>query len=83
MPVPLVGAAAAAAARLVAKKLAQRTAGGITGEGAKSVQKIYRQTGPTKSQKDNMRHELRQEQEKISEKQLREHYRAMFKQWND
>ena len=47
MPVPLVGAAAAAAARLVAKKLAQRTAGGISGAGSKSVNAVYREIGPS------------------------------------
>jgi hypothetical protein len=38
---------------------------------------------PTQSQKNSMRHDIRIKQEKISEKQLKEHYRSMFKQWND
>ena len=89
--------AAGIAARAVAKKLASRAAGGITGKGAKQVNPVYRnqtdqiqknsvkvkRTGPTKSQENNMRHEIRQQQEKLSEKQLKEHYRAMYKQWND
>jgi hypothetical protein len=60
-----------------------RGAGGISGGAGRFVNKIYKPTGPTKKQKDEMRHEVRIEQEKISEKQLKEHYRAMFKQWND
>jgi hypothetical protein len=48
MPVPLVGAAAAAAAKVISKKLAQRAAGGITGAGSKSVNPVYRETGPIK-----------------------------------
>lgn len=47
MPAPLIGAAAAAAARLVAKKLAQRTTGGIVGAGSKSVNPVYQNTGST------------------------------------
>jgi len=40
MPVPLIAAAAAAAAaRIAAKKIAQRAVGGITGAGAKSINK--------------------------------------------
>ena len=42
-----------------------------------------KKSGPTKSQEDEMRHSIRIEQEKIAEKQLKEHYRAMWKQWND
>jgi hypothetical protein len=38
---------------------------------------------PTKSQKDDMLHDIRIKQEKVSEKQLKEHYRSMYKQWND
>ena len=50
MPVPLIAAAAAAAAaRIAAKKIAQRAVGGITGAGAKSINKVYKQMGPTKS----------------------------------
>ena len=41
MALPLVGAAAAAAARIAAKKLATRTVGGITGVGAKQVTKDF------------------------------------------
>jgi hypothetical protein len=44
---------------------------------------LKKKLGPTKSQINSMRHDIRQQQEKISEKQLKEHYRAMFKQWND
>jgi hypothetical protein len=43
MPVPLVGAAAVAAASAVAKKLAIRAAGGIIGKGSKSINPVYRQ----------------------------------------
>ena len=43
MPAPIVGAAAIAAARLIAKKIATRTAGGITGTGAKNVNPVYKQ----------------------------------------
>jgi hypothetical protein len=46
MPAPIVGAAAATAAKLIAKKLSQRTAGGITGAGSKSVNPVYRETVP-------------------------------------
>jgi hypothetical protein len=46
MPAPLY-AAAAAAARLISKKLAQRAAGGITGAGSKSVNPIYKEVGPS------------------------------------
>ena len=42
MAIPLVGAAAIAAARVVAKKLATRAVGGITGTGAKFVGTEYR-----------------------------------------
>ena len=94
MALPLI--AAGIAARAVAKKLVTRATGGITGAGANQVNPIYRnqtnqiqknsvkvkQKGPTKSQKDDMRHEMRQEQEKVSEKQLKEHYRTMYNQWN-
>lgn len=45
MPVPLIAAAAAAAARVISTKLASRAVGGITGAGAKSVAKVYRETG--------------------------------------
>jgi hypothetical protein len=47
MPAPIIGAAAAAAARIVAKKIAQRTASGITGAGARSVNPVYKQVGPS------------------------------------
>lgn len=47
MPVPLIGAAAAAAARIISTKLAQRTAGGIVGTAAKSVNPVYRNIGPS------------------------------------
>ena len=42
--------AAGIAARAVAKKLASRAAGGITGSGAKSVNKVYKNMGATKSE---------------------------------
>ena len=45
MAIPLVGAAAMAAGRAVAKKLATRAAGGITGSGAKSVGSVYKEQG--------------------------------------
>ena len=45
MAIPLIGAAAAAAVRVVAKKLATRAVGGITGAGAKSVAPINRNMG--------------------------------------
>ncbi len=47
MPVPLIGAAAAAAARVISKKLAQRAVGGITGAGSKSVNPVYKEVGPS------------------------------------
>jgi hypothetical protein len=47
MPAPLVGAAVAAAARMVSKKLAQRAVGGITGAGSKNVNPVYREVGPS------------------------------------
>ena len=47
MPAPLVGAAVAAAARMVSKKLAQRAVGGITGAGAKNVNPVYKQISPS------------------------------------
>jgi hypothetical protein len=47
MPVPLIGAAAAAAAKVISKKLAQRAVGGITGGGARSVNPVYKEVGPT------------------------------------
>ena len=43
MALPLI--AAGIAARLVAKKLASRAAGGITGAGAKSVNPVYKNVG--------------------------------------
>jgi hypothetical protein len=43
MAIPLI--AAGIAARAVAKKLATRAAGGITGAGAKSVGSVYREQG--------------------------------------
>jgi hypothetical protein len=45
MAIPLIGAAAMAAGRVVAKKLATRVVGGITGTGAKSVGSVYREMG--------------------------------------
>ena len=50
MAIPLIGAAAAMAARVVAKKLATRAVGGITGAGAKQVTPVYRnmETGSVK-----------------------------------
>jgi len=77
MPVPLIAAAAAAAARIAAKKVAQRAVGGITGAGAKSINKVYKQMGPTKSQKDTMRHEIRIDQEKLAAKQYKEHLKSL------
>jgi hypothetical protein len=46
MALPLI--AAGIAARAVAKKLATRAAGGITGTGAKQVNPVYRNTGSVK-----------------------------------
>jgi hypothetical protein len=60
-----------------------RTVAGIAGKGGKNVGKVYKPTGPTKEQQWEARHEIRNQQEKISEKQLKEHYRSMSKQWND
>ena len=48
MALPLI--AAGIAARAVAKKLATRAAGGITGAGAKQVNKVYKNMGATKSE---------------------------------
>jgi hypothetical protein len=45
MALPIVGAAAMAAARVVAKKLASRATGGITGAGAKQVNPVYKNQG--------------------------------------
>jgi hypothetical protein len=42
--------AAGIAARAVAKKLATRAAGGITGKGAKQVNPMYRNTGVSKAE---------------------------------
>ena len=42
MAIPLIGAAAMAAGRVIAKKLATRAVGGITGTGAKFVGTEYR-----------------------------------------
>ena len=42
MAIPILGAAAMAAGRAVAKKLATRAVGGITGAGAKQVTPVYR-----------------------------------------
>jgi len=47
MALPLI--AAGIAARAVAKKLATRAAGGITGAGAKQVNPVYRNIGEPKS----------------------------------
>jgi len=41
MPVPLVGLAIGAAARIAAKKLTPRVVGGITGAGGKNVNPVY------------------------------------------
>ena len=60
-----------------------RSGGGIGGSAGRFVKKIYKPTGPTKSQMNDARHEIRIEQEKVSDAQLKEHYRGMFKQWND
>jgi hypothetical protein len=52
MPVPVVvGAVAALAARLAAKKAVTRTVGGITGKGAAKINPIYKQTIPSGSVK--------------------------------
>ena len=52
MPVPVVvGAVAALAARLAAKKAVTRTVGGITGKGAAKINPIYKQTIPSASVK--------------------------------
>ena len=48
MALPLI--AAGVAARAVAKKLASRATGGITGAGAKQVNKVYKNMGATKSE---------------------------------
>ena len=50
MAIPLIGVAAAMAARVVAKKLATRAVAGITGAGAKQVTPVYRnmETGSVK-----------------------------------
>ena len=45
MALPLI--AAGIAARLVAKKLATRAAGGIVGTGAKNVNPVYKNIGPS------------------------------------
>ena len=45
MAIPLIGVAAAMAARVVAKKLATRAVAGITGAGAKNVAPINREMG--------------------------------------
>jgi len=46
MPVPvIVGAAAAIAARLAAKKLAPRVVGGIVGKGASKINPVYKEIG--------------------------------------
>lgn len=45
MALPILGAAAMAAGRAVAKKLATRAVGGITGAGAKQVAPVYREMG--------------------------------------
>ena len=42
MAIPILGAAAMAAGRAVAKKLATRAVAGITGTGAKQVTPVYR-----------------------------------------
>jgi hypothetical protein len=51
MPAPIIGAAAAAAARLVAKKIASRAVGGITGTGAKNVNPVYKEMISSKAKK--------------------------------
>jgi hypothetical protein len=48
MALPMI--AAGIAARAVAKKLASRAAGGITGKGAKQVNPVYRNTGVSKAE---------------------------------
>ena len=50
MAIPLIGAAAMAAGRVVAKKLSTRVVAGITGAGAKQVAPVYRnmETGSVK-----------------------------------
>jgi hypothetical protein len=48
MALPMI--AAGIAARAVAKKLATRAAGGITGKGAKQVNPMYRNTGVSKAE---------------------------------
>ena len=48
MALPLI--AAGIAARLVAKKLATRAAGGIVGTGAKNVNPVYKNIGPSVKQ---------------------------------
>lgn len=60
-----------------------RTVAGIAGKGGKMVEKIYKPTGPTKNQELEMRHSMRQQQEKIAEKQLKEYYKSMSDQRND
>jgi hypothetical protein len=47
MALPILGIAAGIAARAVAKKAASRAVGGIVGAGAKSVNPVYRNIGPS------------------------------------
>jgi hypothetical protein len=63
-------------------KAVTRAVAGITGKGGKSVNPVYKEMGPTKEQEWEMRHDMRIQQEKISEKQLKEHYAMLKDQWN-
>jgi hypothetical protein len=45
MALPILGAAAMAAGRVIASKLATRAVGGIAGAGAKQVAPVYREMG--------------------------------------
>lgn len=47
MALPILGVVAGVAARAVAKKAASRAVGGIVGKGAKQVNPVYRNIGPS------------------------------------
>jgi hypothetical protein len=56
-----------------------RGAGGISGVAGRFVNKIYKPTGPTKKQKDEMRREIGFEQDEAMRKMYKEHLKNMGK----
>jgi hypothetical protein len=79
MALPLI--AAGVAARAVAKKLASRATGGITGAGAKQVNKVYKNMGATKSEVKANARGLKAANKPVTKN--KEEVYALDKKWRD